>query len=151
MHQSARLVGSVVMCCSSLTSHVLGVYFSMVEVQETSCHILGSSCWVTCDISETNLLTQLLQHLTEPSSPVHPLLSRIFSAVFKVAKSMCSPTNIAIDTMALLRLERTMNLIQGRGGRDGGRGGSEGVRKEWREEGREGERSEAGREGRGGV
>ena len=45
MHQSARLVGSVVLCWSPLTSHVLGVYFSMVDVQDTNCHLVGSSCW----------------------------------------------------------------------------------------------------------
>ena len=38
----------------------------MVEVQDTSCHLLGSSCWVMCDHSETSLPTQMLQHLTEP-------------------------------------------------------------------------------------
>ena len=43
--KSARLVGSVVLCCSLLTSHVLGVYFSMVLVQGTICHLVGSSCW----------------------------------------------------------------------------------------------------------
>ena len=45
MHQSARIVGSVVLCWSPFTSHVLGVYFSMVDVQDTSCHKMGSSCW----------------------------------------------------------------------------------------------------------
>ena len=25
--------------------HDVGVYFSMVEVQDTSCHLLGSWCW----------------------------------------------------------------------------------------------------------
>ena len=38
-------MGSVVLCWSPLTSHVIGVYLSMVEVQDTSCHLVGSSCW----------------------------------------------------------------------------------------------------------
>ena len=62
----ARLVGSVFLGCSPLTSHVLGVYLSMVEVQDTSCQLVGSSCWGMCDISETSLLTHMVQHLTEP-------------------------------------------------------------------------------------
>ena len=55
MHQSVRLVGSVVLCWSPLTSHVLVVYFSMVEVQNTSWELVGSSCWVMCDLSETKI------------------------------------------------------------------------------------------------
>ena len=45
MHQSARLVGSVVLFWSPLTSRVLGVHVSMAEVQDIICHLLGSSCW----------------------------------------------------------------------------------------------------------
>ena len=59
-------------------------------------------------------------------------------------------------TRALFRLERTMNLIQGRGGREGGRGGreggrgGEGGREGGRKGGRKGGREEGGSEGRGG-
>ena len=97
MNQSARLVGSVVLCWSPLTSRVLGVYFSIVEVQDTSCHIVGSSCWG--DVWSFRNVSAYPDVATSDwtSSPVHPLFSRRFSAVFKAAKSMCSPPNIAID------------------------------------------------------
>ena len=72
----------------------LGVYFSMVEGQDTSCHLGGSSCWVMCDHSETSLSTQMLQHLTEPVL----LSTRYFHEDFlQFSRQPNLSSNIAID------------------------------------------------------
>ena len=75
MHQSARLVGSVVLCWSPLTSHVLGVYFSMVEVRKTQAGLvlLGLGVIFQKESAYTDGATS-----DWTSSPVHPLLSRSF-------------------------------------------------------------------------
>ena len=74
MHQFARLVGSVVLCWSPLTSHVHGVYFSMGETQAVN-------YWAPLVGGDVLLIFMFKLFCTEClSAPLSRFLTRIYGA-----------------------------------------------------------------------